>query len=175
MLQLSNAYTNKKILSLHNGAVIGNANEPVINPENLKIEGWFCDSKLANDECIVLTQDVREYSKDGFIVNSHVALTPQEDLIRLKRILNIRFDLIGKKVVTESKSKVGVIVDYAVDSDSLFIQKMYVDPPLLKSLSFSQEQKIIDRNSIVEITDREIIVKDNTVKNPQQAAAPASA
>lgn len=175
MLQLSNAYLQKKILSLHNGAVIGEAIDPVINPENLKIEGWYSSSRLSDEECIVLVQDVREYTKDGLIVNSHVALTPPEDLVRLKNILEIRFELIGKKVSTENKTKLGTIVDYAVDSTSMYIQKMYVDPPLLKTFSLSQEQKIIDRSSIIEITDKEIIVSDSTVKSSTQATAPASA
>lgn len=173
MLQLSSAYTHKKILSLHNGAVIGEANEPVINPENLKIEGWFSDSRLSEEECIVLVQDVREFTKDGFIVNSHEALTPLEDLVRLKKVIEIRFALIGKKVITEGKTKLGTITDYAVHSDSMFIQKMYIDPPLIKTLSLSHEQKIIDRSSIIEITDKEIIVSDQTVKNTASAPVPA--
>lgn len=175
MLQLSNAFTNKKVLSLHNGGVIGQANEPVINPENLKIEGWFSDSKLHDEECIVLVQDVREYTKDGLIVNSHEALTLPEDLVRLKNVLSIRFELIGKKVVTENKTRLGTITDYAINSDNMMVQKLYVDPPLLKTFSLNQEQKIIDRSNIIEITDTHIVVNDQTVKRTTAATAPASA
>lgn len=175
MLQLSNAFTYKKVLSLHNGAVIGQAKDPVINPENLKIEGWYSDSKLHDEECIVLVQDIREYTRDGFIVNSHEALTIPDDLVRLKQILSIRFELIGKKVSTENKTKLGTVTDYAVNSENMMIQKLYVDPPLIKTLSFNQEQKIIDRSSIVEISDSHIIVSDQTVKGTTRVTAPVSA
>lgn len=175
MLQLSNSFINKKILSLHNGAVIGRADQPLINPENLKIEGWFSVNNLLNEECIVLVQDVREYTRDGIIVDSHDALTRTEDLVRLKKTIEIRFELIGKKVSTENKSKLGTVGDYAVSSDTMYIQKLYVDPPLIKTFGVGHEQKIIDRTSIVEITNAEIVVKDSSVKAENRAIAPASA
>jgi sporulation protein YlmC with PRC-barrel domain len=173
MLRLSNNYINRSILSLRNGGVIGNAVTPVINPNNLKIEGWYSENSYEKGTYVLPTSEVRESINKGLVVDDHEALTHPDDMIRLKDVISLEFELIGKTVVTESKHKIGKISDYAVEDSSYYIQKLYVDPPIVKSLT--SDQKIIDRNQIVEITDKKIIVRDLDIKvkagNPLRASA----
>jgi sporulation protein YlmC with PRC-barrel domain len=162
MLRLSNNYLNKSILSLRNGAVVGVANSPVINPNNLKIEGWYAENSYEKGTFILPVSEVREAINKGLVVNDHEALTHPDDLVRLKETIDLEFELIGKSVVTESNKKLGKISDYAVDDKSYYIQKLYVDPPIVKSLT--SEQLLIDRTHIIEITNKKIIVQDSDVK-----------
>lgn len=162
MLRLSNNYLNKPILSLRNGAVVGNAITPLINPSNLKIEGWYAENSYEKGTYILPVSEVRESITKGLVVNDHEALTHPEDMVRLKETIELEFELIGKSVITESKKKLGKIADYAVDDSSYYIQKLYVDPPMVKSLM--SEQMIIDRTHIIEITNRKIIVQDLTIQ-----------
>jgi sporulation protein YlmC with PRC-barrel domain len=76
-------------------------------------------------------------------------------------------------VETVSKHKVGKVTDYAVDNQTLYVQKIYVGPSLIKSLTSGQLS--VDRNQIVEITNRRIIIKDleAPVKGAVTATVPA--
>jgi len=158
MLRLSNNYQDRSILSLRTGGIIGVATTPIINPNNLKIEGWYAQNRLEKGNFILPILEIRDFIAKGIVVNDHDALTHPEDMIRLKDILQLRFELIGKSVVTDSKKRVGKIVDFAVDEQSNYVQKLYVTPSLLRGLA--NDQILVDRSQIVEITDKRIIISD---------------
>lgn len=173
MLQLSASILNQPVLSLRTGGHIATATRAIINPNNLKIEGFYCDDKFEKQELILVTQDIRDRVKQGFVVNDYEVLAEPAELVRLQPVLKLEFDLIGKPVVTPSKQRLGKVTDYAVDDISLYVQKIYVSQSLIKS--FSGGNLSIDRNQIIEITDRKIVVQEplKPVKDAVAAAAPA--
>lgn len=173
MLRLSNNYIDRLILSLRTGGRIGKARTPIINPNNLKIEGWLCDNQFEKGEFVLPTVEVRDFINKGIVVNDHDALTHPDDMIRIKEIIDTRFNLIGKSVVSENKKRIGKIADYAVNDQSYYIQKLYVNPSLLKGLS--NQQLVIDRTQIVEITDKKIVIADPTVKAGNRSPVAAEA
>lgn len=158
MFMLRSTIVGVPILSLRTGSAIGATVTEIINPNNLKIVGFYCENRFNSEATVLLAQDIREIAKNGIIVNDHEVLSEPKDLIRLKKIIAIEFDAIGKTVVTESKTKVGKVEDYAVEKDSLFIKKLYVSRSMLKS--FGSGQLAVDRNEVVEVTDKKIIIKD---------------
>jgi sporulation protein YlmC with PRC-barrel domain len=172
MLQLSKALLNRPVLSLRTGGIIATALRPVINPNNLKVEGFYCSDRFSKGTLILLSQDIRDMLPQGFVVDDHDVLAKPEELIRLKEVLDVNFELMDKQVVTANKKRVGKINDYAADSETLYIQKLYVGQSLLKSLSTGQLS--VDRNQIVEITNRKIVINDplQGVKNNVTATAP---
>ena len=159
MLLLTNSFLNRNVMSLRNGRPVATSLQPIINPNNLKIEAFYCQDSIDKKKTLVLlSQDIRDILPAGIVINDHDVLTEAEDLIRLKPIIEIGFTLIGKQVVTENKKKLGKINDYACDSGSLYIKKLYVSQSVVKS--FSGGNLSIDRNQIIEITNRKIVVKD---------------
>ena len=170
MLQLSTRFYNTPILSLRTGTVIATALEPILNPNNLKIEGFFClDTFDKKAKLVLLYQDIREFIPQGIVVNDHEVLTEQDEIIRLKEIINLHFNVLNKPVITESKVKIGKVNDYAVEVETMFIQKIYVAQALRKSISTSALS--IDRNQIIEITDSKIIINDLEQTSSIKAAA----
>lgn len=161
MLRLSNSFYNRSILSLHTGGQIGTAYQPLINPDNLKIEGWFAQVPNSKGEFVLPAIEVRDFITKGVVVNDHTAITELDDLVRLKDLIELRYDPIGKPVITESKKKLGKVADFAV-ADDFYIQKLYVNPPLFRGLS--DHQLLVGRDEIIETTDKAIIVADATVK-----------
>jgi sporulation protein YlmC with PRC-barrel domain len=157
MLRLSNNYINRSILSLRTGGVIGIAVNPIINPNNLKIEGWYAENKLEKGDFVLPSREIRDFITKGLVVNDHDSITHPDDLVRMKDTIDLKFELIGKTVVTENKKKLGKVADYSVEESSYYIQKLYVNPSILKGLT--NDQLVIDRNQIVEITDKKIIVQ----------------
>lgn len=162
MLLLSSKLKDQSILSLRTGGQVAVAQKPIINPNNMQVVGFYCLDHFSDAELILMTQDIREHIRQGFVVNDHEVLAIPEDLVRLKEVLSIEFDPIGKTVITENQRKLGKVTDFAVDSDSLYVKKLYVAPRLLKSLTGSQLS--IDRDQILEVTDKNIIVKEATSK-----------
>lgn len=146
-------------------------NDVIINPNNLKVEGWFATDLGNKKRVILLSQDVREILTQGFVVNDHDALTPRDELVRLNDLLKHEFTLIGKQVVTTSKQKLGKVGDYAFEKNAFFIQKLYVSQSIIKS--FTGGSLVIDRTQIVEISHKRITVSDATIK--EQAPMPATA
>jgi sporulation protein YlmC with PRC-barrel domain len=163
----------RSILSLRTGGQIGLAKKPIINPNNLKLEGWYAEDTYEKGDFILPVQEIRDLIAKGLVVNDHDALTHPDDMVRLSEIINLKFSLIGKIVSTESGKKLGKISDYAVNDENYYVQKLYVNQSILHGLT--QEQLLIDREQIIEITDKKIIVSDPSVKagasNPLRAQA----
>lgn len=174
MLELSTRLFNQPVMSLRTGGQVATAIEPIINPKNLKIEGFYCEDRFEQAQLILLAQDIREHIDRGFIVNDHEVLARPDELIRLESVLKLNFVLIGKPVVTVTKQRLGKVTDYAVDDAALYVQKLYVTQGLIKTITGGNLS--IDRSQIVEITNRKIIVSDplKGVKERAPVAVPAS-
>ncbi len=170
MLRLHSSLINQPVISLRTGNAIAVAQEPVINPHNLKILGWWCQAPGINQELILLADDVRDTSPAGLVVNNEDELNAPEDLVRHKEILDVHFKLLDKTVKTK-RQKLGKVSDYSYN-DGLFVQKLYVARPLVKFFS-TEDTLIIDRRQIVEITDSYILVKDTEVRADEKELAGA--
>ncbi len=171
MLQLSTSLLNKPVMSLRTGAPVATVYAPIINPNNLKIEGLYCRDRFTNKTLVLLYQDIREFITKGYVINDHDVLSEPEDLIRLADVIDIDYQLVGKPVYTASKEKVGKINDYAVEIETMFIQKLYVGQSLIKN--FTGGSLSIDRSQIQEVTDKRVIINDLLKQSP--VAAPATA
>jgi hypothetical protein len=173
MLRMSGSLLNIPIISLRIGRPIGVATTPIINPHNLKIMGWWCKEPGSNN-LVLLTDDVRENNAQGIAVNDEDVLSPPEDLVRHKEILDTSFQLMDKLVRTK-RHKIGKVHDFSYN-DGMFVQKLYVARPLVKVFA-SEDTVIVDRTQILEVTDHYILVRDTDVKETEEeiAAAPAPA
>lgn len=173
MLRLSSTLYKQPLLSLRTSEVVGIAQEPIINPHNLKILGWWCKASSSVRELILLTEDVRDIAPAGLVINSEEDLVEPQDLARHKEILDIRFELPDKTVRTKSH-KLGKVSDFSYN-DGMFVQKLYVARPLVKIFS-SEDTLIIDRRQILEVTDSHILVKGSeiTAGEKEFAGAPAA-
>ena len=149
---------NQPVLSLRTGGQVAVTTATIINPNNLKIEGFFCQDSVDKKELVLHYQDIRDVIAKGIVVNDHEVLVEPDDLVRLKDIMALDFELMGKPVETVSKAKIGKVNDYATETETMYIQKLYVGQSLLKS--FTGGSLSVDRNQITEITNRKIVIQD---------------
>ena len=158
-------------MSLRTGSPIASIIGPIINPDNLKIEGFYCQDTFSKQELVLLYQDIRDMLPQGFVVNDHDVLVEAEELVRLKDVIALNFELTGKQVDTVDKQKVGKVSEYATETETMFIQKIYVSQSLVKS--FTGGSLSIDRTQVQEITPRKIIINDllDTRRSPAAATA----
>ncbi len=171
MLQLSESLLNRPIMSLRTGQPVATTTTPIINPNNLKIEGFYCYDRFSKETLVLLYQDIRDVIPQGFVIDDHDILVSPTELIRLKDIMALNFSLIGKPVVTISKERVGKVGDFATEMETMFVQKLYVSQSMLKS--FTGGSLGVDRTQINEITDKKIIINDLLGTVPARAGAVA--
>ena len=167
MLKLSDAVVNLEVMSLRTGASVGTATSLIINPNNLQIEGWYVTDRFSKDKLILIATDVRDIVPQGLAINDHEVLSHPSELVRLKSIMDINFKLIGKSVRSQSGKRYGKVSDFAVETSSFLIKKIYATQAIVKNLSGGSLS--IDRTQIVEITDSSIIIEDPS----EPAGAPA--
>lgn len=163
MLLLNSQITNVPIMSLQNGSQLGTATEPIIDPRKLQILAFFVEGSRIHNASVLHNEDIREISPLGFIVDGADSIMELDDnLIRLNEVVNFKFSLIGKQVVDDQKKKLGKVVEYSVESDGLFVQKLHVSQSVMKNLT--KANAIIHRSQIIEITDSKIIVRSTAIK-----------
>ncbi len=161
-------------MSLRTGGQVATAHTPIINPNNLKIEGWYCQDRFSKNVLVLLSQDIRDVIKQGLVINDHDNLTEPHELVRLKDVLDLEFELIGKPVVTVNKKRMGKVSDYSVEIETFYIQKVYLTQSIMRSLSGGSLG--VERDQIVEITQKKITIQDplKPVKVQAQTAPVAS-
>ena len=162
----------RPVLSLRTGTQVATALAPIINPNNLKIEGFLCKSSNFKEPAVLITQDIRDILPQGIAVNDEDVLSAADELVRLKNVIDINFELLGKHVETTAKQKLGKVSDYATETGSMFIKKIYVAQPIYKN--FSGGNLGIDRTQIVEITNKKIVVNELEAKVTAHAGAVAA-
>ena len=164
MLTRSTRLTDFPVLSLHLGSRIARLVAPIVDPNDLKIIAYRVDGPLVGREYgdILPTSSVREHSPIGFIIDSSDELVAADDIVRVRDILKLHFNLIGLKVVTKRGTKLGKVIDYTIDLDSGLIQQLIVQRPPLKA--FIDPELTISRSQILEVTDYEVKVKDEEEK-----------
>lgn len=149
-----------KILSLHVGGPVAVIERLVIDPNNLKVIAFELGGPLLRGraEKILDASDVREVANVGIIIDSLDDLVETEDIIHVAKIMELNFGLVGLRVKTKKGVKLGKVVDFTLDTETLMVQQLIVQRPAMKALV--DPELTIARSEIVEITDYEIIVKD---------------
>ena len=148
------------ILSIQAGGPIATIKNAIVDPDNLKILGFNLEGPLLDhaDTTILDVRSIREYSQLGMVIDNIEELVAPDDVIKIQKTLELNFDLINLKVKTKKGTKLGHLVDYTVTSEDFVVQQIIVKRPLVKALV--DPELTISRKEIVEITDYEVIVKD---------------
>jgi sporulation protein YlmC with PRC-barrel domain len=164
MLVLYGDIKRMPVMSLQTGAKLGMAHTPIIDPSTLIISAFFVDgAKLESGGSVILmSNDIREVGKIGFIIDSVDDLAALEDLIRIQKIADLNFDLIGLNVIDEQKNKLGKVINYTLDPLTFTIHQLQLKPPILKSFKSTGNQ--ISRQQIIEINNSHVIVRSATNK-----------
>jgi len=169
MLQLSETLLDRPVLSLRAGGQVAQIEAAIINPRNLKLEGFYVTDSVDKQPLILLYQDIRELLPQGYIINDHDVLADPDDLVRMKDVLDMRFELMKMPVVTTSKDSVGKVTDYAVEISTMYIQKLYVSQSIWKNLAGGSLS--IDRSQIVEVSNKQIVISELMQGTPSPATA----
>lgn len=163
---LSGSLLNLRILSVQTGQTIGTTLGPVIQPDNLQIKALYCQTGT-KDSRVILVTDIRQLSPGYIVIDSEDEIQDPKEIIRLQQIIETQFSLIGINVVTESGIRLGKVIDFSLDAGEYLVRKIHVKQSIFKSLL--TDQLIIDRDQIIDVQPKQLIVREATAKNREHA------
>jgi uncharacterized protein YrrD len=170
MLILGSRLIGIPIMGLQTGTKLAITKNPVIDPNDLKVIAYEVDGPLLSERpSFIRIADVRELGDVGMIIDSNDEFVGVKDVISLQKIYELGFSLVGMTVIDETKHRLGKVCDYSLETESFIIQQLNVKPGLVKSLT--DAELLIHRSQIIEINNREIIVR-TTAKKLESIAKP---
>lgn len=159
MLVNASKLVGTSILSVQAGRPIATVSELIIDPNSLKTIAFKVNGPMINrNENILDVSSVREYSNYGIVIDDIDELMAPGDIIKISKVLELNFNLIGLKVETKKGSNLGKVIDYTLTPEDFTVQQIIVKRPMIKR--FVDPELTIPRKEIVEIDDYKIIVKD---------------
>lgn len=169
MLIDANKLLDFPVLSLHVGGMIAKTTRLIIDPNDLKVIAFELTGPEVGGEngTILQVKDVREFSGVGMVVDSIDEFVNPGDVIKLDKILELEFELIGKKVESKKGSKLGKISTFMINTEDFTIQQFVVQRPIMKA--FLDPELLIGRSEIVKVTDEKVIVRDEEDKIKKRA------
>ena len=147
---------------------VGTVTDYIVDPNKLHIVALYVQTKFAPKPLILYTGDIKNFTRQGLVIDHNDRLMDSDNLVRLKEVIDINFSVSGKQVVTENKRKLGRVVSFAFDVDTFLIMRLNVRQSMIKNISTSE--LIVHRQQIVSVTDKQIIVRSQTIKD--KAATP---
>lgn len=144
------------VASVQSGLPCGKVTGFVIDPAKLAIALIaITDSRGVY---YLLPSDIRFFNHERLIIDAEEKLSEHEDLIRHQEVIAMAFDPIGCKVVTESRKRLGKVVNYAIEDSDWLIGKLYVASGLLGNPL--QQEQMIDRTDVTNVEKNRITVRD---------------
>jgi len=171
MLRFGNDLLGVNVSSIDSSRIIAVVIDVLLNPNDLSVAALICNKRSSGEDLYLLPQDIHDYTGPAITVQNEEALTQDEDMIKLRDVITINFKLVGKRVISDSKRKVGKVTEYVIDDETFKIMKIHAKPIITKLLKSSD--LIISRTQIVELNDKEVVVRESTVKNSRFVQAGA--
>jgi len=170
MLVSGNRLIGTPILSMQAASKIASISSAIIDPDSLKILGFHLSGPLVDraSENILDVKSIREYSRFGCVIDSIDELVAKDDVLKIKKVLDLNFELLGLKVETKKGTKLGKVIDFTVTSEDFVVQQIIVKRPMMKALI--DPELTIPRREIIEVTDYKIIIKDEEKTIKERAA-----
>lgn len=163
MLVLSEAIYGRKVMSIHAGGQIATLQDPLIDPKNLKIVGFGVSARGLQYYSVLHSSDIREWGNIGVIVNSEDAIMEvDENMPKIKYLAEAGFKLEGIGVRTESGKRLGKVRNFVFETEGYFVVKLYVENRGI--LSLMNGTRVIERDSIVNVTKKFLVVSEDTLK-----------
>lgn len=159
MLIYNSKLLNMPILSVQDSDKIGIVSTTIVDPDSLKIIAFRVHGAINSEGGNVLdAKSIREFSNLGLVIDSGDDLVSDNDVVKISKVLELNFSLLGLKVETKKGTKLGKVMDFSVTDDNFSVAQIVVKRPTIKS--FLDSELIIPRAEIIEVTDYKIIVRD---------------
>jgi len=144
--------------ALEEGALIGRVRRVLVDPHQGKIAGFLIKEKGPFTKPKVVSMiDVVDVERAAMVINSRKSLVSRAEIVRIAKILEYKFNLIGLPARTREGQMLGKVTDVVVESQTGEIVRLYTH--------FLLQHRVFERSRIDEITWQEIfLITDNRKK-----------
>lgn len=150
--------------AIDEGALIGTVKQAVVSPEAARVIGFLVKIKgLFRGQKVISFQDVVDIDTQGLVINSRDNLVSENEIVRIKELVDSRFSLIGLSARTKNKKYLGRVSDAVIESTSGDIIRVYV--------KYFWDERIFERSMIHEIKKDEIILTFDDKKKVKKKQA----
>ncbi len=143
-----------KIYGFESGKVLGEVEDIVIAASTMELEAIVLKSSIQifSGKKIVSNIDIIGILPDGIAIKDESVIVPLYDNPTVKDWIKSGFIGLKQKVITKSKSMIGYVSDYTINSDTLIINNFHTTNLFT--------EKIVNVNSIIEYRKKLIVIKD---------------
>lgn len=165
MLVLISQLVGRPVITFDEAQPLGVLRDPIVDPENGKLAGYFFGHGLFYSKQDVLSaDDIVTYDENRVVVHRSDIVRKVKEEPRVRKILQQKVPVLGAKVLTESGKFLGRANDLLLDTELNMIVKYYVHGLM--------QDRIIAAEHVITIDKRGIIVDDTA---PQAAGAAVEA
>jgi uncharacterized protein YrrD len=164
LLQASHIFR-MPVASLEDNAKIGDVKLILIDKKLLKVAGFIIHfGGIFSGKNLLLSEtDILDIDKNGVVIRSKENLIDPTEVLRIKKLVDERFNLFGLRARTKSKKNLGKISDFVLDSTAMQIVKFHINHTL--------EDRIIDLSKVVKVSNKEIVFEDDIEEIPAETVA----
>lgn len=170
MQKLASEFEKTTIITKQERVILGYLKDVIINPENKKAIGMSL--KIAGrkgKEAVFNASDITGVGTNFIMIDSADNISPPDEIIRIKEVLDLEIKLVGSKVIDEDGKHLGKVRDWSVNLKTMYLARIYVvSSSLVKA--FAQDL-IISGSNIVKIEKNEVIVRGGSVKSKKSEVA----
>ena len=167
LLQASNLFR-MPVASMDDNAKVGVVRTVLVDKKVLVVSGFLIRTGnfLFGKNLLLSCVDILDIDRNGIVVKNSKNLVDPNEVVRIKEMLDEKFNLFGMRARTKTKKNLGKISDFVVETTTLQIVKFYIHGIL--------EDRIIDISKVKKVSDKEIIFDDDiempTVSATEQAS-----
>jgi uncharacterized protein YrrD len=175
MLYFNSGLIGLPVREARSGNTVALVEKLIIDPRSFTLAALQLTT-LAKEKFFLVTDSIAELSlKHGIFFSDTDAISLLPDLPRLEEVLELGFDLLKLPVRTQGgkkqrPQKLGHVEDFVIDDSSFAVFQVIVKRGLLSSL---MPELAINRQQILELTNRELIVEDTYAKAAAETKAKA--
>jgi sporulation protein YlmC with PRC-barrel domain len=170
MVKLISELQGAQIILFQENAKVGEVQEVVISPDDGAFLGITLIDPIEKKPKVIPAIEIKGFGSGLVLVKGLESLTEFDDVIKVKKALELGAKIIGERVETESGQNLGKVTDATINFELVALEKLYVSANPL--LSFIAKDLLVPAKKIVEIQKKKIIVTDEFVKNTEAKVAP---
>lgn len=163
MLKQASSIINLPIFALDTKTRVGQVYDLIVDPQTGRILAFLIKKKgIFRIAKILATEDIYNLEANTVVIEKADLITPPEEVVRAKQVLQDKIKIINNKVISESGTYLGKVENFVFDSANYILVKLYVKTGILQDLF--KGELIIPWGKIHSITKDAIIVFDETIK-----------
>lgn len=116
---------------------------------------------------VISAVDIREWDPNGIVTETINNLVGEDEIVRIKEVLDQDIDLFTMKAKTKSGKRLGAVEDFLIDTATSCVMKYYLNDLVSGS-------KVFPADKVIKIEKNVIIFEDDTAEIPAGAQGAAA-